>query len=90
MSAPLGTPSDAPKLPGRTAGPQQTDSWPLVWSDLDERNLPSWVIWQRTCEQTGSDGQPCPRRLAGFHFGARYCDKHWPGDVRRDLGAAVG
>jgi hypothetical protein len=75
---------------GFNPGPQQTDVWPLVWGDLDPLDLPSWVTWKRTCQQSGTDGEACPRRLAGFHFGLRYCDKHWPADVPKNLGAAIG
>ena len=32
------------------AGPQQTDIWPLLWTDLDPSRLPAWVVWQRTCQ----------------------------------------
>lgn len=71
-------------------GPLQTDRWPLVWADLDPGDLPSWVTWRRTCQQRGSDGQPCPRRWAGSYFDVRYCDKHWPSGVSTVAVTAVG
>ena len=71
-------------------GPLQTDSWPLTWGDLDQLHLPSWVVWQRMCQQQGADGKSCPRRMAGAYFGVRYCDLHWPTDIPRQLGKFVG
>lgn len=71
-------------------GPLQTDAWPLRWADLDPLDLPSWVTFQRVCQQSGPDGLPCPRRMAGAHFGVRYCDHHWPADVSVELGKFLG
>jgi len=71
-------------------GPQQTDTWPLLWEDLDQTELPSWVVWQRVCEKQGADGAPCPRRMAGAYFGVRCCDHHWPTDVPRAQGRFMG
>ena len=62
-------------------GPKQTKSRPVVWADLDAANQPSWVVWNRLCGLRGADGQPCPRRLAGFYLGSPRCDQHWPADV---------
>jgi hypothetical protein len=73
-----------------SGGPQQTDDWPLVWSDLDPGDLPNWVTWRRICQRAGGDGQPCPRRWAGRYFGVWHCDKHWPDDVPRPSGAVIG
>ena len=73
-----------------TAGPQQTDTWPLVWADLDPKDLPGWVVWQRTCEREGVDGQACPRRMVGIYFGVRRCDHHWPPDVAIPAGQVIG
>jgi len=72
------------------AGPQQTDTWPLIWADLDPANLPSWVVWQRTCEHPGSDGAPCPRRMAGSFFNVRHCDLHCPPGASTSENRAIG
>ena len=71
-------------------GPEQTDSWPLVWANLDPMDLPAWVVWDRTCQLQGEDGEACPRRVAGMHFGVRRCDHHWPTDVRIQTGRIIG
>jgi hypothetical protein len=71
-------------------GPLQTDVWPLRWGDLNQRDLPSWVIWHRVCQRQDPDGQPCPRRMTGTNFGLRYCDRHWPADVPIALGKFIG
>jgi hypothetical protein len=72
------------------AGPQQTDDWPLVWADLDPRNLPAWITWQRTCQHPATDGGPCPRRVTGWLFNVSHCDLHCPTDRRASSGQAVG
>ena len=72
------------------AGPQQTDLWPIVWADLDQNQLPAWVIWKRTCQFTADDGLPCPRRMAGSHFGVPYCDHHRPVGASNSAGQAIG
>ncbi len=57
-------------------GPEQTDIWPMVWADLDPSDPPAWVVWNRTCELQAENSGPCPRRVAGMHFGGRRCDRH--------------
>src|ERR1051326_3847657 len=74
----------------RGQGPQQTAAWPLVWGDLDPANLPGWVTFGRTCQHSGIDGQPCPRRWAGSYFGVRHCDRHVPNDLRMCSAATMG
>ncbi|HEV7665774.1 MAG TPA: hypothetical protein VGQ62_19750 [Chloroflexota bacterium] len=71
-------------------GPEQTESWPLVWADLDLLAPPAWIVWDRACEVKAADGQACPRRAAGLHFGLRRCSHHWPSDVRLALGRLIG
>jgi hypothetical protein len=71
-------------------GPQQTETWPSVWSDLDPNNLPGWVVWQRTCQFKGSDGEPCPRRVQGAHFNVRYCDHHCPEGISHAHSNMIG
>ncbi len=72
------------------AGPQQTETWPLVWTDLDPKELPAWVVWHRTCQFNGDDGRPCPRRMAGAHFSVAYCDHHRPDGASNSAGQAIG
>jgi hypothetical protein len=71
-------------------GPEQTETWPRLWADLDPEHLPAWVVWDRLCALRGADGEPCPRRLAGIHFGSQRCDHHWPTDVRVPVGQIIG
>ncbi|HEY0583496.1 MAG TPA: hypothetical protein VGE94_15030 [Chloroflexota bacterium] len=73
-----------------TSGPEQTDTWPLVWDHLDPKNLPGWVVWDRACQVAGQDGKACPRRVAGLHYGIRRCDHHWPTGLRIPTGQMIG
>ena len=38
----------APPQVQHNPGPQQTDTWPLIWADLDPADPPNWVTWRRT------------------------------------------
>jgi len=72
------------------AGPQQTDIWPIVWADLDQTQLPAWVVWKRTCHFAAVDGHACPRRMAGTYFSVPYCDHHRPVGASSAAGQAIG
>ncbi len=77
-------------MPYHHRGPEQTDTWPLVWANLDPTDLPAWIVWERTCDLKAEDGMPCPRRVAGIRFGVDLCDHHWPPGVPSQIGRIIG